>query len=527
MRNEPLEQLTVGDILESRARQRRTETFLKFHDGELSYGDVDAMTNRVAQGLAALGVGAGDHVAVMLPNSPELIYTVFALSKLGAVGVPLDIELCGSPLRRALADAHATVLIVDAPCAEGLPNLTPYLPRLGHVVVRTGDASHLPMSLGTPTTAWESLLDARAEPPRANVAFSDVQSIMYTSGTTGPPKGVLVSHALALTCARDSLDYLDRWGTTTYCPLPLSHAAGLWDGLFSAMLSGATLAVADRFHVSRFWEDVRHFDATVALGVFSMIPMLLNQEPSAADTDHPLEMFYMGKSALDDAMHRRFGVRSVECYTSTEIGLATGSPYGQWRYGSCGQANDERFQLEIVDEWDRPVGPGEPGELVVRTRQPYIITNGYYNDSDATVRSFRNLWFHTGDRVWRDDDGYFYFLDRMKDAIRRRGHNISAFDLECEVNLHPAVLECAAFGVPSELEDEDVKLAVVPRHGARLDADEVLDFCRKRLPRYMQPRYVEFLDELPRTSTAKIAKSRLRAEAAGQLTALSEAGGVR
>jgi crotonobetaine/carnitine-CoA ligase len=161
---------------------------------------------------------------------------------------------------------------------------------------------------------------------------------------------------------------------------------------------------------------------------------------------------------------------------------------------------------------DRVVGPGEPGEIVVRPKQPYVITTGYYGSPDATAHCFRNMWFHTGDRAWRDDDGYFYFLDRMKDAIRRRGENISAFDLECEINLHPAVLESAAIGVPSELEDEDVKLAVVLRPGARLDAAELVAYCEERLPRSMVPRYIEFIDVLPRTPTDKVAKYRLRAE---------------
>jgi carnitine-CoA ligase len=393
-----------------------------------------------------------------------------------------------------------------------LPALAPCLPHLRRVVVRTREGSQVSDHLGKPAVSLSSLLSHGAEAPASGVAFHDLQAIMYTSGTTGTSKGVLVTHALALTCAQDSLDFLDRRGKTAYCPLPLYHAAGLWDGVFSALLSGSPLVITDRFHVSRFWDDVRDFHAQVGLGVFSMIPMLLKQEPTDRDTDHPLETFYMGKSALDSALYQRFGVRSVECYTSTEVGIATGSPYGQWRAGSCGQVNGARYELDVVDELDVPVGCGEPGELVARARQPYIITGGYYHDPDATTHSFRNLWFHTGDRVWRDSDGYFYFLDRMKDAIRRRGENISAFDVECEVNLHPAVLECAAYGVPSELEEDDVKLAVVLRQGNRLNTAELLEFCEKRLPRYMVPRHVEFLDDLPRTATDKIAKYRLRVE---------------
>jgi carnitine-CoA ligase len=379
------------------------------------------------------------------------------------------------------------------------------------VFVRTdGD---VPLAtLGKPSAAVSGLLAHGAEEPRVRVGFGDLQAIMYTSGTTGPSKGAMVPHALALTCALDSLDFLDRWGKTIYCSLPLFHAAGLWDGMMSALLGGGSIAIVERFSASRFWDDVRAFDAHVAMSVFSMIPILLNRPPAPRDKDHPLESFYMGKSSLDEQLFKRFGVRSVETYTSTEIGIGTASPYGEWRVGSCGQAHEERFEVAVVDELDREVGPGEPGELVVRPKQPYVITTGYYGAWEATAECFRNMWFHTGDRVWRDDDGYFYFLDRMKDAIRRRGENISAFDLECEVNLHPSVLESAATGVPSELEDEDIKLTVVLRPGAALDPAELAAFCADRLPRSMVPRYVEFVDALPRTPTDKVAKYRLRAE---------------
>jgi crotonobetaine/carnitine-CoA ligase len=250
-----------------------------------------------------------------------------------------------------------------------------------------------------------------------------------------------------------------------------------------------------------------------------MIPILLGAPPTPRDRDHPLETFYMGKSALDAALHERFGVRAVETYTSTEVGIATGSPYGRWRVGSMGQAHHERYEVTVLDEQDREVGPGEPGELAVRPRQPYVMTTGYYGMPDATARAFRNLWFHTGDRVWRDVDGHFYFLDRIADAIRRRGENISAFDIECEVNMHPAVLECAAFGVPSELGEEEVKLAVVLAAGAELTPAELTTYCAARLPTFMVPRFVEFVAALPRTPTDKVAKHELRAMGDRGLTA--------
>ncbi|MGH3729934.1 MAG: AMP-binding protein [Micromonosporaceae bacterium] len=519
MRPLALESLVLGDVLRTQAQQHRAEPFLKFREGEINYGEVDRMADRMAQGLIAHGVAKGDHVAVMLPNCADLVHIVFALARLGAVAVPVNTNHRGEVLRHVLTSSDSTTLIVDARYADRLPPLAARLPGLRRAVVRTEAGSEPLHLLGTPAVPMSDLLSYGDEPPQVDIGFSDLQAIMYTSGTTGPSKGAMCSHGLALTCAYDSLNFLDRWGKTIYCPLPLFHAAGLWDGMMSALLGGGSIAIVEKFSASRFWDDVRHFDAQVAMSVFSMIPILLNRPPTPTDKDHPLEMFYMGKSVLDEPLYERFGVRSVETYTSTEAGIATGSPYGQWRVGSCGTAHTERFHVAVVDEHDREVGTGEPGELVLRPKQPYVITTGYYGAPEATAECFRNMWFHTGDRVWRDEDGYFYFLDRMKDSIRRRGENISAFDLEIEINQHPAVLESAAIGVPSELEDEDVKVAVVLRPGGKLDGPELVTFCEERLPRFMVPRYIEFVDALPRTPTDKVAKYRLRAEGERGVTA--------
>jgi crotonobetaine/carnitine-CoA ligase len=445
----------------------------------------------------------------MLPNCPEFVPVIVALARLGAVAVPVNTAYRGELLRHVLDSADVSTLLIDAEYADRLPQVLPVLPRPIRVVVR-GQEPSLAV-LGDGAIPMSRLLTHGADPLDGGARFSDLQAIMYTSGTTGRSKGAMVPHALALACAYDSLDFLDRWGKTTYCPLPLFHAAGLWDGVFSSLLSGSPIGIVERFSASRFWDDVRYFDAQVTMSVFAMIPILLSAPPGPRDRDHPLETFYMGKSALDAPLLERFGVRSAETYTSTEVGIATGSPYGQWRLGSMGQAHSERFEVAVVDEDDREVPAGEPGELVVRPRQPFVITTGYYGMPEATARAFRNMWFHTGDRAWRDDDGYFYFLDRIADAIRRRGENISAFDIECEVNLHPDIVESAAYGVPSELGEEDVKLAVVRSPGSDLSEPELAAYCAARLPSFMVPRYIEFVGELPRTPTDKVAKHELRA----------------
>lgn len=520
MRDYDLEDLVLPEILRERARTHRAETFLMFREGQLTFGEVDETANRMAQGFAALGVGKGDHVAVMLPNCADLIHVVFGLAKLGAVAVPINTAYKGELLRHVLETSDTTLLVVDESFVDRLPGALEGAPDVTRVVVRAAEGKPSGLDrLPAGARPLTHLLEHGDEDPRVEVAFSDLQAIMYTSGTTGTAKGVMTPHALALTCALDNLKFLDGWGKTYYCPLPLFHAAGLWDGVMSVLLSGSAIGIVERFSASRFWDDVRYFGANISMGVFSMIPILLSHDPTPEDKDHSLETFYMGKSSLDERFYERFGVHTAETYTSTEAGIPTGSPYGEWRVGSCGQENSERFEVAIVDEHDREVPPGEPGEFVIRPRQPYVLTTGYYGFWKYTAHCFRNQWFHTGDRMYRDEDGYFYFLDRIKDAIRRHGENISAFDLEQEINLHPAVRECAAIGVPSELEEEEVKVAIVRRPGAEATPEDIVAYCEERLPDFMVPRYVEFVDELPRTSTDKIAKHELRAMGERGLTA--------
>jgi len=517
-----LENLVLGDILRERATTHRDQAFLKFLDGDRTYGEVSEMAQRLAAGLAAHGVKRGTHVAVMLPNIPEIVYLTFALAQLGAVIVPINPACMGDLLQHVLKNSNASTLIIDAEFLEQLAGTEPSeLSALTSVVVYSASGDSVCGSLlGRPTISLSHLFKSGGDAPRVAVRFSDLQGIMYTSGTTGPSKGVLTSHAHALTCALDSLNIVDyQLGETIYCPLPLFHAGSLWDGVMTALLGGLSIAIVDRFSASRFWDDVRYFRANVAMGVFAMMPILLNRPPTPRDKDHPLRAFYVGKSALNDPFYERFGVRSVESYTSTEIGIGTCTPYGESRPGSCGTINRSTFDdVKIVDDQDREVEPGQAGELVLRPKVPYVITTGYYNSPRATASCFRNLWFHTGDRAFRDEDGYFYFIDRIKDSIRRRGDNISAFELEREINSHPAVLESAAFGVPSELEEDDVKVAVVLHCGADLSPQALEAHCNQRLPPFMVPRYIEFVDELPKTSTGKVCKHELRRQGRDGIT---------
>lgn len=507
--------LVITEVLDEQAARNGSRIVLKQRDGQVSVAELLAESDRLAYGLHRHGVSAGDHVAVMLPNCVELIYVAFALARIGAVMVPINNAYRGELLQHVLVTSDSALFIVDEPLLGRLAGL--HLPGLRSLVVHMDTPGPLG-ALDKPALPLSRLRERAGDPPRPKLHPDTVQAIMYTSGTTGPSKGVIVPHALATTCALDSLEFIDSAGKTIYCPLPLFHAAGLWDGMFAALAGEGALAIVDRFSASRFWDDVRRFGAGVAMGVFSMIPILLARPPRPDDRDHPLRSFYMGKSALDDDFVERFGTHTVETYTSTEIGIGTASPYGSWRSGSCGQVNADRYEARIVDERDREVEPGVPGELVVRPRQPWVMFPGYYGCGAATARAFRNLWFHTGDRAMVDEDGYFYFVDRISEAIRRRGENISAFELERAINRHPRVLESAAFGVPSELGEEDVAVAVVPAPGESVSPEELAAHCAASLPSFMVPRYVEVVDELPRSSTGKLAKHELKARGRSGIT---------
>jgi crotonobetaine/carnitine-CoA ligase len=507
--------LVMTGALDAEAARHGSRTVLKLRDGEVSVAQLRAHADRLARGLDRHGVAAGDHVAVMLPNCADFLFVTFALARLGAVMVPINTDYRGALLEHVLTTSDSKLVIVDEPLLGRFADLR--LPKLASLIVRMDTPGPIG-ALDKPAAPLSRLLDRAGDPPRPKLHPHTVQAIMYTSGTTGPSKGVIVPHALAMTCAIDSLAYLDSAGQTIYCPLPLFHAAGLWDAALAALIGGGAVAVVDRFSASRFWDDVRRFRAEVAMGVFAMIPILLKRPARPDDRDHSLRTLYMGKSALDDELFERFGVHAVETYTSTEIGIGTASPYGSWRPGSCGQANRDRYDVRVVDDADRACGPGEPGELVVRPKQPWVMFPGYYGCGDATARAFRNLWFHTGDRATVDDDGYFYFVDRISEAIRRRGENISAFELETGINRHPRVLESAAFGIPSELGDEDVAVAVVSMPGERVSPEEIAAHCEARLPAFMIPRYIELVDELPRSATGKLAKHELKARGRGGLT---------
>lgn len=502
---------TLGHQLRSAAQRHPDLTFLQFGAQARTYAEVNRTANQVANGLIALGVVKGAHIAIMAMNSAAFIDAWFGAAKAGAVYVPLNTDYKGEILRYQLAKADVSYIVIDSVFLDRLEMVIGDLPKLRRVIL-TSPMAGQPATIGKaiPVCTLADVLGTSAREPSVDIAATDPLAISFTSGTTGPSKGVLACHAHVLTFAQDWINAVDyRPRQAIYSCLPLFHAIAAWLGVVPALIAGGRIAIAQRFSASAFWDEVRAAKADVAHGIFSMVPILLKQPPRADDAEQPARVFYLGQQ--NDEFEKRFRCRIVEVYGATETGVVTVTPAGTPpRKGSCGKANLDTFDVMLANDRDEPVAAGEVGEILVRPRRPFVMLEGYYNMPEATLEAFQNLWFHTGDNARCDADGYYYFVDRKKDSIRRRGENISSYEVETVFNRHPAILECAAVAVPSELGEDEVKVVVVLRDDADVSASELWAFCEAQMPKFWIPRFLEFRTAMPKTPNQKIQKYLLR-----------------
>lgn len=506
------EDATLAALLSRRARERPHRPFLRMSGAEYTYERFNATCNRLAHGLAALGVSAGDLVTVMLANSPQFVFTWLALGKLGAVEAAINSGFRGAGLASTLELAASRVVVTEESFLEPLASVRGSLAGLETLVIvgRPGRARSLFPECEV--RAFEDVLAGEDGDPEVSVRASDLGMLLFTSGTTGRSKACMLPHSYAVHQGELMARHLElRQDDVLYTPFPLFHIDAATLTVAPAIVLGATAALGTRFSASGFWPEVRSLGATVFDFMGATLTMLWKQPPAPDDREHAVRLAWgVPLPAWAAEFEGRFGLDLVEVYGSTDAGVCIFQPLGEpRRSGSCGRAVFP-YEIRIFDDQDREVPPGETGEMVIRSERPWTMMQGYYRMPEETVAAFRNLWFHTGDLAYRDEDGWFYFVGRTKDMIRRRGENVSAFEVEEVVTGHPAVLEAAAVGVPSELTEEDVKVLVVLRPGHRLDPRDLIDYCEQRMARFMVPRYVEFLDALPRTPTEKVEKHRLR-----------------
>ena len=520
----------LPEVLAYQARVRGGQTFVTTTDGDvLKYAEAEAQAAKIAGFFAGLGVGPGDTVAVMLPNGLDYVRAWLGLGRLGAILVGINTGLIGAFLEHQLRNCGAKVALFHSSHLPVLCEIAPQLPDLRTVVV-AGDAA--PASLPAPSITlpnatadigdrWHTLVfdDWRMAAPYEGPlpAAKDIAGIIYTSGTTGPSKGVLLPHAHSYLFG---LGYIDNHAVTErdiyYITMPLFHVNGLYIQLYSTLIAGASAVLRPRFSASAWLQDVRQYRATITNLLGAMTAFIFATPPSPADRDHGLRVIHSAPNPPEHEQiwHERFGVPEVlSGFGMTESNICVYGKMGEAQRGRCGRVYKRYFEVEIHDpETDEPVPPGTVGEIVVRPRVPFGFMAGYYKMPENTVEAWRNLWFHTGDAATMDADGYLTFVDRMKDCIRRRGENISSFEVETAIGRLKGVKEVAAYAVPAAgrgAEDE-VMLAVVPLPGCLLDAPAIARFAERELPRFAQPRFIDVMTDLPRTPTARVQKAELR-----------------
>jgi crotonobetaine/carnitine-CoA ligase len=488
-------------LVHERARAHPDAPWLLFRDEVYTWADVLSSSRRAANGWLELGVRPGERVALMLGNRPEFVWSYLGLLFAGAGPVPVNTAQRGPALRHVLADSGVRAAVVDAALLDALSAVREGCPELRALVVVGGEA---------PPDGWtiDRLLGgADADPPVALDEPPPGAALLYTSGTTGPPKGVEAARydAGPLLVLLESSGV--RPGETMYSSLPLFHGNALFVSMTGSMLLDARFALGERFSASRHFDECRRYEAVEFNTLGGMISILLKQPPRPDDADNPVRVVLSAGCPADRwrEFEERFGVRIVEWFGMVDAPGVLVNAEG--RVGSMGRPV-AGVEFAVVDDEGEPVPPGVVGELVFR--HPLGQLTRYHGLPEATAAAWRGGWFHTGDLASVDSDGYYYYRGRKKESIRRLGENISAWEIETVLDAHPAVAESAAHAVASPLGEDDVKVVVVPRPGASLTPEEVVAWCEGRVARYALPRYVEILDELPKTATQRVRYEALR-----------------
>jgi crotonobetaine/carnitine-CoA ligase len=532
-------ELTIPSVLDAQAAERPDQVLLHVDGTDVTYDAMRRRSTAAAEGLRRLGVGPGERVAIVMETSPEWVVLWFALSRLGAVVVPVNTAYRGEFLAHQLRDS-GTVAVATTPAlvdrvaavAAEVPTLRAVL--LGAPRAGTADGAGPPHggapgdggvawpAAGPAVLALEQVLDGGdglgGDGPRSGEEWpparhDEVGAIFYTSGTTGPSKGALATQHYLLSAAQAMLDCWQlEPGEAVYAPLPLFHLSAV-GSVLGPLLAGGTGVIDRAFSVHATWDRVRRHRAVGLLGAGPMVTMLWNQSPEGPG-DGPFR--FLSAAPVPGDLYRqleeRWHCRIVTCYGLSEAFPLTYAGVGDDNPpGASGKPNPD-FEVAILDDDDISVPSGEVGEICCRPRRPHVMFEGYEGRPEATLAQLATLWFHTGDLGRFDEDGNLYYVDRRKDAMRRRGENISSFEVEQALLAHPAVAEVAAIGVPSPLGEDDVMVCLVARPDVPLEMTALMDFCCERLPYFAVPRYVDVRTSLPKNAVGRVLKHELRAE---------------
>jgi len=502
------EETTVGEELRRRARAHPDRLFVRCGDATRTFGEMDEISDRLAAGLAARGVGPGDRVAIVAPNRVEVLELYCGAAKVGAVQVPLNVYLKGDFLAHQLVDADPTVVVADSSGLRALGPLVSALPQLTTVVALDDE----PVPVEAEVVPYADLLRSGGAPPEGPVGGDDLMSILYTSGTTGMPKGCMMSHAYYLHTGRAMAS---AWELTEadvlFSALPLFHSAGRLMVVATALAGGVPLVVEPEFSARRFLPRAAEVGATFACSVGAMGMALLATDPAPSDRAHGLRAVMCTPMDPADqvAFERRFGtVLWAEAFGQTECLPVSCSPVGALDDRSNGPVVPW-LELALLDDGDRPVARGGTGQICLRPREPGVMFSGYWRRPEATVEATSTLWYHTGDLGRLNERGCLQFVSRKKESIRRRGENVSMLELEAALVRSPLIADAAVAAVPSAVSEDDIIVYLVAPPGRGPDADELFHFFTETLPYFAIPRYVRVVESLPRNALGRVMRHEL------------------
>ncbi len=512
----------LPEILKKQAKELGKKPFLQFgYNRPVSFYQTNQLANRIANGLMELGVKKQEKVAVYMPNSDDYVITWFGILKMCAVMVPINTAYVMDFLQYIIESSDAKVLFIDENYLDRLRPIARKLPQLESVIVWKKDGTLKPKKSGFKFKNMVSYSDfissQSAKEPRVEITFMDYARLMYTSGTTGRSKGVMRPSAADYSSARNYIEIMDI-GPDDVCftCLPLFHSNAMVMTVYPALIRGAKAVVEEKYSARNFWKWIVDHKVTKFNLVGTICYFIWNTPPVPEEKQHCVKLV-LGSPAPHDIIEEfmeRFNIRFMEGYGLTEIGQCTWMRPGEpFRVGSCGK-EAPNYEIKVVDpETDLEVSRGDIGEIVVRPRISNIMLHYYHKMPEKTVQDFRNFWFHTGDAGRMDKDGYIYFVDRVKDYIRRRGENISSFEVEKIVNSYPDIEESAVIGVKAEegrYAENEIMIVVIPKGNKTVDPVDLIKFLEPKMPAFMIPRYVRSVKDLPKTGTQRTQKNKIR-----------------
>jgi carnitine-CoA ligase len=512
----------LSKVLERKAKESSNQVFIQLEEyAEETYGQCYERSLSLANGLQQrLHLKKGEHVLIMSPTTIDFVHAWFAINMLGAVEVPINPAYKADTLEYALNNSKARIAFIDE---ELLGRVSPIESQLNYLETviplknpSTSEKPVYPHFQKTALVSFDSLKVNHPVPIQLEISIHDPATIIYTSGTTGAAKGVIMPYGQTYLLAQNSIDGLRiTEEDICYTFLPLFHMAGKFMWVYAALIAGAKAVLDQRFEPEAWISRVRKYNATLFGAHGPFLQMIYQVPEQENDGDNPLRVVgtapFPAKIAKD--FERRFRVKGIEVWGMTEVNCPCYHPYDEpLRLGSCGKVIEDSYELKIVDPDTGEEQPrGKAGEILIKPKQPWTVSLGYFEMPEKTAEAWKNGWFYSGDIAYQDQEGYVYFVDRIKERIRRKAENISSYDIEAAVLTHPSVKECAAVGVPSDLDyDDEIKIFVVSKGREDLTPEDLIIYLVERLPHYMVPRYIQLMDSLPRTPTNKVQKALLK-----------------